>query len=219
MNKLKFYRYDVILKLCFAILLSLSIAGCSYADLDFLFDRTPSVTETVTHVEVPFAPVRIAEELERLPKKYGYTYDEEGEKELLEMINSYRRDNGLQALEQRDNLHASARYKSNAMLQLNYFEHTNPNFEGRGFDYLLWDVFGLKYTVIGENLASVGKSGPGEVIAIAELFEGWKSSPDHNAQMLNPDFRYTGIGLVRSNSSGSRFKGYRTLIGTQHFGY
>jgi uncharacterized protein YkwD len=219
MNKLKYYRYNMILKLCSAILLSLSIAGCSYADLDFLFDRTPSVTETVTHVEVPFAPVRIAEELERLPKKYGYTYDEEGEKELLEMINSYRRENGLQALELRDNLHASARYKSNAMLQLNYFEHTNPNFEGRGFDYLLWDVFGLKYTVIGENLASVGKSGPGEEIGVAELFEGWKSSPDHNAQMLNPDFRYTGIGLVRSTSSGSRFKGYRTLLGTQHFGY
>ncbi|WP_160319146.1 CAP domain-containing protein [Youngiibacter fragilis] len=216
MYRFKYFRF---LRITSVILLAALVSGCSFADLELLFDRTPSVTEAVTHIEVPFAPAKIALELERLPEKYGYTYDENGEMELFDMINEYRRENGLQALEMRDNLRASARYKSNAMLQLDYFEHSNPNFEGRGFDYLIWDVFGLKYTVIGENLASVGKSGPSEEIDAAELFEGWKSSPDHNAQMLNPDFRYTGIGLVRSTSSGPRFKGYRTLIGTQHFGY
>lgn len=206
------------IKIFSSILLAIALAGCSLADLYNLINDRPSVTQVVTHVEVPFAPQKVAVELERLPKLYAYTYDEEGEKELLEMVNSYRNDNGLSLLELRDNLHASARYKSNAMLQLNYFEHYNPNFDYKGFDYLLWDVFGLKYTVIGENLASVGKSGNG-YISVSELFEGWKSSPDHNAQMLNPDFRYTGIGLVRSIDSGSRFRGYGTLIGTQHFGY
>ena len=219
MYRFKYSRYSRLLRMTACILLTSLAAGCSFEGLDYLFDRTPVATEAVTHIVVPFAPARIADELERLPEKYGYAYDETGEMELFEMINEYRRENGLQELELRDNLHASARYKSNAMLQLDYFEHTNPNFEGRGFDYLLWDVFGLKYTVIGENLASVGRSGTNEEIDVAELFEGWKSSPDHNAQMLNPDFRYTGIGLVRSTSSGSRFKGYRTLLGTQHFGY
>lgn len=219
MYRCKYFRYSRLLRMTACILISALVAGCSLEGLDYLFDRTPAATETVTHIEVPFAPVKIAEELERLPEKYGYTYDEEGEMELLAMINEYRKEHGLQSLEMRDNLRASARYKSNAMLQLDYFEHSNPNFEGKGFDYLIWDVFGLKYTVIGENLASFGKSGPSEEIDVSELFEGWKSSPDHNAQMLNPDFRYTGIGLVRSTSSGSRFKGYRTLLGTQHFGY
>lgn len=171
-----------------------------------------------TDTNVPFAPAEIQAELERLPINYPFTYDREGEAELLRLLNDYRVDNGLNALEYREDLAASARYKSNAMLQFDYFDHNNPNFENRGFDYLLWDVFNLKYTVIGENLASVGKSGPFSNLEAAELFEGWKKSPGHNAQMLNPDHRYIGIGVVRSDTSGPKFKGYRTIMGTQHFG-
>ncbi len=154
-----------------------------------------------------------------IPLNYEYEFDVDGEEYLLERLNNYRGENGLAPLEKRDDLSQSSRYKSLAMLQYDYFSHDNPNFDGKPFDYLFWDVLDLKYSSIGENLAFVAKQGFINRVEAEELFEGWKNSPSHNAQMLTKDHKYVGIGVVRAKETGPYYKGYKALIGTQHFGY
>ena len=154
-----------------------------------------------------------------IPLNYDYKFDAQGEEYLLEKLNSYRDENGLSPLIRRDDLSQSSRYKSLAMLQYDYFSHENPNFNGKPFDYLFWEVLGLKYASIGENLAFVAKQGFVNRVEAEELFEGWKNSPSHNAQMLTKDHKYVGIGVVRAKETGLYYKGYKALIGTQHFGY
>jgi len=153
-----------------------------------------------------------------IPKNYEFTFDSDAEAYILKRLNDYREENGLKPLELRADLTQSAKYKSLAMLQYDYFSHDNPNLSGKSFDYLIWDVLKLSYTSIGENLAFVGNSSQMNQIEAEELFLGWKNSPAHNEQMLNPYHQYVGIGVVRSNYSGPYFKGYKVLIGTQHFG-
>lgn len=153
-----------------------------------------------------------------IPKNYEFTFDGDAEAYILKRLNDYREENGLEPLELRADLTQSAKYKSLAMLQYDYFSHDNPNLDGKPFDYLIWEVLNLSYTSIGENLAFFGDSSQMSQIEAEELFLGWKNSPAHNEQMLNPYHRYVGIGIVRSDHSGPYFKGYRVLIGTQHFG-
>jgi uncharacterized protein YkwD len=153
-----------------------------------------------------------------IPKNYEFTFDGDAEAYILKRLNDYREENGLKPLELREDLTQSAKYKSLAMLQYDYFSHDNPNLGGRPFDYLIWEVLKLSYTSIGENLAFFGNSSQISQIEAEELFLGWKNSPAHNEQMLNPYHQYVGIGIVRSDQSGPYFKGYQVLIGTQHFG-
>lgn len=153
-----------------------------------------------------------------LPLNYGFSFDANGETEILNLLNAYRQANGLQPLVLRDDLSQSARYKSLAMLQYDYFSHDNPNLQGKPFDALLWNKLNLKYTSIGENLAFISTSGSKNTTRAEELFNQWKNSPAHNEQMLNPYYTAVGIGVVRSTSSGPYYKNYKVLLGTQHFG-
>ena len=153
-----------------------------------------------------------------IPYKYAYEFDLDDENYILERLNTYREEYGLHPLEQREDLSQSARYKSLAMLQYDYFSHDNPNLGNKPFDYLLWNKLDLKYTGIGENLAFVSNSAFSNNIQAEELFTGWQNSDGHNKQMLSPVHRYIGIGVVRSTESGAYFKGYKVLLGTQHFG-
>ena len=153
-----------------------------------------------------------------IPKNYEFTFDGDAEAYILKRLNDYREENGLKPLELRADLTQSAKYKSLAMLQYDYFSHDNQNLGGKPFDYLIWEVLELSYTSIGENLAFFGDSSQMNQIEAEELFQGWKNSPAHNEQMLNPYHHYVGIGIVRADQSGPYFKGYRVIIGTQHFG-
>lgn len=153
-----------------------------------------------------------------IPFNYAYEFDVESENYILERLNAYRQEYDLHPLERREDLSQSARYKSLAMLQYDYFSHDNPNLDNRPFDYLLWNKLNLKYTGIGENLAFVSNSAFSSSIHAEELFTGWQNSDGHNKQMLSPIHKYIGVGVVRSTESGAYFKGYKVLLGTQHFG-
>lgn len=153
-----------------------------------------------------------------LPALYSYTFDEAAEEELLNLLNNYRLEQGLRPLAFREDLWQSARYKSLAMLQYNYFSHDNPNLSDAPFDELLWQYLGLSYSGVGENLAFVSISSPRLTLEAVELFTGWQNSPGHNMQMLSSVHEFVGIGVVRSSRGGSYFKGHQVLLGTQHFG-
>ena len=116
------------------------------------------------------------------------------EKEVFNLINSQRTNNGLSALKIDAEVQKVARIKAQDMVDKNYFSHTSPTY-GSPFDML--KSFKVSYNSAGENIAG-NSSNSGAVNA-------WMNSPGHKANILNSSFNYTGIGVVTSPRYGKIF--------------
>ena len=113
------------------------------------------------------------------------------EKEVFNLINQQRINNGLSALKVDDEAQRVARIKAQDMVDNNYFSHTSPTY-GSPFDML--KSFKISYNSAGENIAG-NSSNSGAVSA-------WMNSSGHKANILNSSFNYTGIGVVSSPKYG-----------------
>ena len=116
------------------------------------------------------------------------------EKEVFNLINTQRTNNGLPALKISNEVQKVARIKAQDMVDKNYFSHTSPTY-GSPFDML--KSFKVSYNSAGENIAG-NASNSGAVNA-------WMNSPGHKANILNSSFNYTGIGVVSSPKYGKIF--------------
>ena len=155
---------------------------------------------------------------EKLPDNHSYSYREDLEKRMIDLVNEHRENNGLQALEKAKDLRDSARYKSLAMLQLNYFSHDNPNFSDESMGHLIYDIFELTHYIgIGENLGTISSTVLSDD-AIEQVFKNLKESPGHNENMLMEEFEYIGVGVVYAKKPGSQYHSVPTILVTQHFG-
>jgi uncharacterized protein YkwD len=104
---------------------------------------------------------------------------------FLGLINQYRKENGLSTLTISLTLSASAEFHSLNMATLGYFSHTL-------LDGTTWaqNIANFGYpsdTSRAENIAA------GRATA-EEVFQQWKGSPSHNANMLGAKFNAIGIG-------------------------
>ena len=118
------------------------------------------------------------------------------EKAFLVLINNYRTQNGLPPLGLSYTLTKASQWKSTDMANNNYFAHDDLS---RTWDQRIRDC-GYGYnTWLGENIAA------GYVTA-QDVFNGWKSSPGHNANMLGTN--YTAIGIGRFYRAGSPYGWY-----------
>ena len=136
--------------------------------------------------------------LPNLPTKYPITVQASPEQKILELMNAKRTESGLEPLTLDNTLVQVARYKSNNMIQNNFFDHTNPD----GTKWTNWlQTIGYKYTTTGENIA-YNTSDP------VELFTQWWNSPGHRANMMNASYSKVGIGVVYGNGK---------YMGTQTF--
>lgn len=62
---------------------------------------------------------------------------------------------------------------------------------------------GYDYCIVLENIAYYYNSGGTRSEDMArEFFEGWKKSPGHRRNMLDPDVRETGVAVARSEKTG-----------------
>ena len=113
------------------------------------------------------------------------------EKEVFNLINQQRINNGLPALKVDNEVQRVARIKAQDMVDNNYFSHTSPTY-GSPFDML--KSFKISYNSAGENIAG-NSSNSGAVNA-------WMNSSGHKANILNSSFNYTGIGVVSSPKYG-----------------
>ena len=125
----------------------------------------------------------------------GATLDSE-EQAFLVLINNYRQQNGLVALQASTSLNTASDWMSNDMAQKNYFSHTDslsrdPFTRMRSFGYNF-------NTYMGENIAA-GYSDA------ASTFNQWKNSAGHNQNMLNPNYKVIGIGRVANLSATYRY--------------
>jgi len=117
---------------------------------------------------------------------------------FLALINQYRQDNGVAPLKISSALTTAAQLHSEDMAAHNYFSH--DSLDGRTpIDRMR--AAGYNYnTYYGENIAA-GTS----LYTAQSVFNAWKSSPGHNANMLNPDFVVIGIGIAYNESSQYKY--------------
>ena len=116
------------------------------------------------------------------------------EKEVFDLINKQRTNNGLSALKVDNEVQRVARIKAEDMVSNNYFSHNSPIY-GSPFDML--KSFKISYNTAGENIAAnSSNSGAGT---------SWMNSSGHKANILNNSFNYTGIGVVNSSKYGKIF--------------
>ena len=113
------------------------------------------------------------------------------EKEVFDLINKQRTNNGLTALKIDNEVQRVARIKAQDMVNNNYFSHTSPTY-GSPFDML--KSFKVSYKTAGENIA--GNSSNSNAVT------AWMNSSGHKANILNGSFNYTGIGVVSSPKYG-----------------
>jgi uncharacterized protein YkwD len=130
------------------------------------------------------------------------------------LVNVQRARHGLRALRQNADLARSAAGHSEDMVSENYFDHVSP-----GGETPLQRAKASTYVprrsayLVGENIAL----GTLQLATPTAIVASWMQSAGHRANILNPDFRDTGIGIVarapRRYSNGQPGATY-----TQQFG-
>ena len=113
------------------------------------------------------------------------------EKEVFDLINNQRTQNGLSALKLDTETLRVARIKAQDMVDNNYFSHNSPTY---GTPFQMLNSFKISYKTAGENIA--GNSSNSAAVT------AWMNSSGHKANILNSNFNYTGIGVVKSNKYG-----------------
>lgn len=123
--------------------------------------------------------------------------------EVIRLTNVQRTENGLNPLTENTTLDAAALAKGNDMLAKGYWAHFAPDGTSPWSFFL---KFGYKYNYAGENLARDFGDASSAVTA-------WMNSPSHRENILNPNYREIGIGVVEGNLAG-----VDTTIIVQFFG-
>lgn len=117
-----------------------------------------------------------------------------------DLINQYRKDNGLKPLRLNPELTAAAKDHSRDLAKWDRISHygsdgSNP-----------WDRVkrtGYKARIAAENV------GTGQ-ISFDEVLKGWKESPGHNKNLLLGDAEHMGLALVHDPKT--EFKSFWTLV-------
>jgi len=122
------------------------------------------------------------------------TVDNVSEEEMFKMVNVVRGQQGVDPLLWDKGLVSVARDYASYMWKENYFGHISPAGEDVG-DRLT--KAGIDYFIAGENLALA----PTESIA----FTGLMNSEGHRANILDPQFKKVGIGVIDNGIYGKMF--------------
>jgi uncharacterized protein YkwD len=120
--------------------------------------------------------------------------DAASESRMLELVNDERIALGLEPLVMDDSLRNLARAHSTDMFTRGYFSHITP--EGiTPFDRM--ENAGIDYMIAGENLALAP--------TVDTAHEGLMNSAGHRANILTPEFRKIGIGVMDGGVRGKMF--------------
>ena len=121
------------------------------------------------------------------------------ENEVIRLTNEQRAKYGLPALKANWELSRVARYKSQDMVNKNYFSHNSPTY---GSPFKMMENFGLRFTAAGENIA-MGQQSAQQVV------NDWMNSPGHRSNILSS--AYNQIGVVWLKTKMEDFIGHKCL--------
>lgn len=118
---------------------------------------------------------------------------------IIDSTNAFRQEQKLQKVELNSKLSETARYFANYIARTNKYGHTADGNQPAGRA----KKFGYDYCVISENIAYQYNSTGFTTMELANgFFEGWKHSPGHRRNMLDPSVTETGVAVARSAQSG-----------------
>ncbi len=112
--------------------------------------------------------------------------------QVLALTNAERAKNGLNPLEWDDSLANLGKTHCEDMINRNFFAHNNPDGE-TPFDRM--KKAGISYHAAGENIAA-GQYSP------EAAMKAWMDSPGHRQNILNPEFKSLGVGVVKGGEYG-----------------
>lgn len=119
---------------------------------------------------------------------------------LLDATNKERVKNGLEPLKYSTTLDQAAQTKADDMKARDYWSHNTP--DGKE-PWVFFDQAGYKYYKAAENLAYGFDNSNSTVV-------GWMNSPSHRANLLDPDLKEVGFGMV--NVENYQNKGPETIV-------
>lgn len=122
---------------------------------------------------------------------------------LIAFANEERMLWGSPSLQESSKLNEAAYLKAQDMIGKDYFAHYCP--QGTSPWYWFQRV-GYNYRFAGENLA-IG------FLDSQQVHRAWMASPSHQKNILNPNFKETGIAVVRG-----KFEGKEVVLAVQLFG-
>ncbi|AKU91071.1 CAP domain-containing protein [Vulgatibacter incomptus] len=132
----------------------------------------------------------------------------EEELKFLHIINAYRAASGAPCLSPSPTMNDAADWFSQEMGEVGFFDHLEPPCDANGDNCTGRDPFDRirsfghdRWSTAGENIAAGYPTAE-------EVFEGWRNSPGHNKNMLEPKF--TAIGIGRVEVPGSKYRIYWT---------
>lgn len=119
------------------------------------------------------------------------------ESEIHRLTNALRAEQGVAALATLKELDGLSRRHSQNMADRNFFEHNDPD-GNTPADRLQKFLPNLLSANSGENIAvrSLGREDETEMAEV--LIQMWRDSPGHYRNMISPDFRHLGVGVVKT---------------------
>ena len=118
----------------------------------------------------------------------------EEEQKTLDLINEYRKQNGIKELKPYFKLQDVAKHKAEDLVHNKYFAHISPTL---GTPFKMLKDNGINYKIAGENLA--GSTTPEKAV------KAWISSTSHRENILEERYEYTGIYVIESPVYGKIF--------------
>lgn len=138
-------------------------------------------SESEDSIKIPYKPSKLS-------------VDAEAEAKMLQLVNEERAKVGAPALVIDDKLVAVARAHSEDMWNRGYFSHVDPD----GNDpFARMRAGGVKFLTAGENIALA----PNVDVA----HKGLMNSPGHKRNILDPNFRKVGIGIIDGGIYGEMY--------------
>ena len=121
----------------------------------------------------------------------GNSFDSSAEAELLALTNRSRASAGLKALKLDPALTSIARWRSQDMIERDYFSHTIPGY-GKVFDKL--DASGYCYKLAGEN---IGWNTYPDGDATAAIHQMFMDSSGHRSVIMGTAWDAVGVGAYK----------------------
>ena len=123
-------------------------------------------------------------------------FNERVEAHVFSLVNDLRSERGLKPLERERRLDAAAEYFGGYMAAAGRMDHDADG----GSPTSRAKKRGYAYCVISENIAYEYSSRGFTAERLARaLVDGWRDSPTHRDNILDPEVTQTGLGIARSD--------------------
>jgi uncharacterized protein YkwD len=135
------------------------------------------------------------------------------ERPLLDLINSFRKTQGLRPLVRSPHLTRAAQAHAADMGTRGYFDHDSPTETCSARLARFYPSAGFPTRSVGENIAWASPD-----LSAKDALQIWLDSPQHRKILLSKTWREIGIGAVRVEGSSRVFGGGPATIVTADFG-